>query len=143
MQTRREHNEKAIDEKIKTIKVSLAREEMLDREKALQDMHQNEEKAAKRLADIEAKKEADLKKREEQYKVRRDQILKHLQNKDQQELLACQEYMKLIYGKHFRGEEQLKALLDEKIRTLQEHNEDILRKRQMLSERRFEEWMAD
>lgn len=105
MQTRREHNEKAIDEKIKTIKVSLAREEMLDREKALQDMHQNEEKAAKRLADIEAKKEADLKKREEQYKVRRDQILKHLQNKDQQELLACQEYMKLIYGKHFRGEE--------------------------------------
>jgi hypothetical protein len=33
--------------------------------------------------------------------------------------------------------------LDEKIRTLQEHNEDILRKRQMLSERRFEEWMAD
>lgn len=143
MQTRREHNEKAIDEKIKTIKVSLAREEMLDREKALQDMHQNEEKAAKRLADIEAKKEADIKKREEQYKVRRDQILKHLQNKDQQELLACQEYAKLIYGKQFRGEEQLKALLDEKIRTLQEHNEDILRKRQMLSERRFEEWMTD
>jgi hypothetical protein len=37
--------------------------------------------------------------------------------------------MKLIFGKHGRGEEQLKALLGEKIRTLQEHNEDILRKR--------------
>lgn len=106
-------------------------------------MHQNEEKAAKRLAEIEAKKEADLKKREEQYKVRRDQILKHLHEKDQQELLACQEYMKLIQGKHGRGDEQLKELLDEKIRALQEHNEDILRKRQLLSERRFEEWMAD
>ncbi len=57
--------------------------------------------------------------------------------------MACQEYMKLIYGKHGRGEEQFKALLGEKIRTLQEHNEDILRKRQLLSERRFEEWMSD
>jgi hypothetical protein len=57
--------------------------------------------------------------------------------------MACQEYMKLICGKHGRGEEQFKALLDEKIRTLQEHNEDILRKRQLLSERRFEEWMSD
>ena len=26
---------------------------------------------------------------------------------------------------------------------MQEHNEEILRKRQLLSERRFEEWMAD
>ena len=82
VQTRREHNEKAIDEKIKSIKVHLAREEVVERERALQDMHENEEKAAKRLAEIEAKKEAELKKREDQYKVRRDQILKHLQDKD-------------------------------------------------------------
>ena len=41
-------------------------------------MHENEEKAAKRLAENEAKKEAELKKLEEQYKERRDQILKHL-----------------------------------------------------------------
>ena len=33
--------------------------------------------------------------------------------------------------------------MDEKIRMLQDHNEDILRKRQLLSERRFEEWMSD
>lgn len=72
MQTRREHNEKAIDEKIKSIKVHLAREENIERERALQDIAQNEEKAAKRLAEIEAKKEAELKKREEQYKQRRD-----------------------------------------------------------------------
>jgi hypothetical protein len=45
-------------------------------------MHENEEKAAKRLAELEAKKEAELKKREDQYKVRRDQIMKHLQEKD-------------------------------------------------------------
>lgn len=57
--------------------------------------------------------------------------------------MAGQEYMKLIYGKLGRGEEQFKALLGEKIRMLQEHNEDILKKRQFLSERRFEEWMSD
>ena len=34
-------------------------------------------------------------------------------------------------------------MLEEKIRMLQEHNEDILQKRQVLSERRFEEWMQD
>ena len=82
MQTRREHNEKAIDEKIKSIKVHLAREEVVERERGLQEMHENEEKAAKRLAELEAKKEAELKKREDQYKVRRDQIMKHLQEKD-------------------------------------------------------------
>jgi hypothetical protein len=35
MQTRREHNEKAIDEKIKSIKVHLAREEVVERERGL------------------------------------------------------------------------------------------------------------
>ena len=43
----------------------MAREEVVERERALQDMHENEEKAAKRLAEIEAKKEAELKKRED------------------------------------------------------------------------------
>jgi len=62
--------------------VHLAREEVVDRERGLQEMHENEEKAAKRLAELEAKKEAELKKREDQYKVRRDQIMKHLQEKD-------------------------------------------------------------
>ena len=51
--------------------------------------------------------------------------------------------MKTIHSKHGRGEEQAKALLDEKIKTVQEHNEDILHKRQLLSERRFDEWMTD
>ena len=51
--------------------------------------------------------------------------------------------MQSIHAKHGRGEEQAKALLEEKIRMLQEHNEDILQKRQVLSERRFEEWMQD
>lgn len=60
----------------------MAREEVVERERALQDLHENEQKAAKRLAELEAKKEADLKKREDQYKLRRDQILKHLQDKD-------------------------------------------------------------
>jgi hypothetical protein len=54
----------------------------VDRERGLQEMHENEEKAAKRLAELEAKKEAELKKREDQYKVRRDQIMKYLQEKD-------------------------------------------------------------
>ena len=60
----------------------MAREEVVERERALQDLHENEQTAAKRLAELEAKKEADLKKREDQYKLRRDQILKHLQDKD-------------------------------------------------------------
>ena len=51
--------------------------------------------------------------------------------------------MQSIHAKHGRSEEQAKALLEEKIRMLQEHNEDILQKRQVLSERRFEEWMQD
>ena len=143
VQTRREHNEKAIDEKIKTIKINLAREEMNDLQRGLEDIQKNEEKAAKRLAEIEAKKEADIKKRELEYKIRRDQILKFSQFKDQQELQSCQEYMKSIHSKHGRSEEQAKALLDDKIKMLQEHNEDILHKRQLLSERRFEEWMTD
>ncbi len=72
MQTRREHNEKAIDEKIKSIKVHLAREEMIDMQRGLEDIQKNDEKAAKRLAEIEAKKEAEIRKREADYKIRRD-----------------------------------------------------------------------
>ena len=143
MQTRREHNEKAIDEKIKSIKVHLAREEMIDMQRGLEDIQKNDEKAAKRLAEIEAKKEAEIRKREADYKIRREQILKFAQFKAQQELQSCQDYMQSIHAKHGRGEEQAKALLEEKIRMLQEHNEDILQKRQVLSERRFEEWMQD
>ena len=89
MQTRREHNEKAIDEKIKSIKVHLAREEMIDMQRGLEDIQKNDEKAAKRLAEIEAKKEAEIRKREADYKIRREQILKFAQFKAQQELQSC------------------------------------------------------
>lgn len=116
---------------------------MYEMQRGLEDIQKNEEKAAKRLAEIEAKKEAEIKKREAEYKQRRDQILKFAQMKDQQEIQACHDYMNLIHSKHGRGEEQYKALMEEKIRLLQEHNEDILQKRQQLSERRFEEWMQD
>ena len=55
---------------------------MNDLQRGLEDIQQNEEKAAKRLAELEAKKEADIKKRELEYKIRRDQILKFSQFKD-------------------------------------------------------------
>jgi len=85
-QTRREHNEKALDEKIKNIKLHLTREAQIEQQRGMEQLKKDEELAAKRLAELEAKKEEMLRKREADYRVRRDQIVKHVQAKEATEL---------------------------------------------------------
>ena len=109
----------------------------------MEQLKKDEELAARRLAEIEAKKEEASKKHEAEYRARREQIVKFAQFKEATELQTCREAMKSIEVKLDQSTQAQKALLSEKVKTLQEHNEDILRKRQLLSERRFEEWMQD
>lgn len=75
-QSRREHNEKALDEKIKNIKLHLNREAQIEQQRGMEQLKKDEELAAKRLAELEAKKEEMIKKRETDYKLKRDQIVK-------------------------------------------------------------------
>jgi len=51
--------------------------------------------------------------------------------------------MKSIEVKLDQSTQAQRALIQEKVKMVQEHNDDIIRKRQLLSERRFEEWMQD
>ncbi len=95
-QSRREHNEKALDEKIKSIKLHLSREAQIEQQRGMEQLKKVEELAAKRLAEIEAKKEEAARKREAEYKARRDQIVKHTQYKEAHELQTCREAMKSI-----------------------------------------------
>lgn len=66
----------------------------------------DEEEAAKRLQEIEMKKMEEIKKKEHEYKVRRDAIIKYIMLKEVNETEMCKEVMRMIEGKIDRSEQK-------------------------------------
>lgn len=142
-QERVEHNHVARDEKIKKCKQHLQREEADQRQEGLKELKKEEEEFQKRWNDLEEKRKEYLNKKEAEYKVKRDQIMKFEKDKLQKEVETCQYVAKVVTERLERGDQNLREVMNEKIRMIQDHNDEIVRKRAQLSERRFEEWMEE
>lgn len=138
-----EHNHVVRDEKIKKCKQHLLGEEVHQRQEGLRELKKEEEEFQKRWNDLEEKRKEYLNKREAEYKVKRDQIMKFEKDKLQKEVEMCQTVAKVVTERLERGDQNLREVMNEKIRMIQDHNEEIVRKRAQLSERRFEEWMEE
>lgn len=70
---------------------------------------------SKRIIELDEKKAEEIRKRELDYKIRRDQIIKFGIQKEQNETEACKEVMRILESKIDRSEEQQKQIITEKI----------------------------
>lgn len=68
-------------------------------------------------------------------KFERDKLLKELE--------TCQQVAKIVSERLERGDQNQREIMNEKLRMIQDHNDDIVKKRVQLSEKRFEEWMQE
>ena len=109
----------------------------------LKELKKEEEAFQKRWNELEDKRKEYLLKREADYKVKRDQIMKFEKEKIQKEIETCQMVAKTVNERLERGDQNLREIMNEKIRLYQDHNDEIVRKRAQLSERRFEEWLSE
>lgn len=69
-----------------------------------------------------------MKKRELEYKHKRDAVIKFSIDKEINETNACKEYLKVLESKIDRSEAKQRQILSEKIGRVQEHNTDVLEK---------------
>lgn len=106
-------------------------------------LQKEEQLAAQRLEKIEEMRNEHIKKREIEYKAKRDALIRFAQQKDANETEACREYLKVLESKIARTEEKHRLNLTEKVERIQEHNMDVLEKNQLTHDRRFQEWMSE
>jgi hypothetical protein len=109
----------------------------------LRELKKEDEQFQKRWAELEEKRKEYLLKREADYKLKRDQIEKFEKDKQLREMETCQQVAKIVSERLERGDQNFRELMNEKLRMIQDHNDEIVRKRAQLSEKRFEEWMEE
>lgn len=129
MRQRHEHNLKHRDEKIRMIKASLTREAQIEQDREMKRIRRADADARRRIQEIEAKMWEEVKKREHDYKTKREAIVRFGQQKEAAEAEAVKEIMRTIDEKLDRSEKAQHAQLLDKVTRVQEHNHDILEKK--------------
>lgn len=77
---------------------------------------------------IEEMRSEHIKKRELEYKSKRDALIRFAMQKEASESEACREYLRVLEGKIARTEEKHRLNMTEKVERIQEHNIDVLEK---------------
>lgn len=122
LKARVEHHSQKRDEKIKSIKLNQEREAKIEQDREMRRIKKEEEEAARRLQEIEQRRLEEIKKRESDYRQKREALMKFAKMKDQTEIEACREYLRVLEDKFSRSDEKQRMLLSEKIGRIQEHN---------------------
>ena len=143
MKARSEQNHKGRDEKIQKIKYTLAKEAQIEQDREMRRLRKEEEETRKRLKELEEKRDEEIRKREIDYKAKREALLRFSMNKEASETEACREYLRVLEGKIMRSDEKQRVIMNEKVGRIHEHNEDVLERKAHVEEKRFQEWMQE
>lgn len=143
MKARSEQNHKGRDEKIQKIKYTMAKEAQIEQDREMRRLRKEEEETRKRLKELEEKRDEEIRKREIDYKAKREALLRFSMNKEASETEACREYLRVLEGKIMRSDEKQRVIMNEKVGRIHEHNEDVLERKAHVEEKRFQEWMQE
>ena len=102
---------------------------MIEQDREMKRLRREEEETARRLAEIENKRYEEIRKREQDYRQKREAVIKYAQAKELNETEQCKEVMKNIESKFDRSGEKQRLIIGEKVGRILEHNTDVVEKK--------------